>query len=121
MRGFIKKKSLINKGAKESPTDSTHLDLLTFLQVEAQEMHDHLTEEYRDYVITELWNTMQGELLAWFDLKKKRNQVKNKPARFQHIKTDLPIILCNKLIQHLDLGPLDQGKSSQDVDNEAVE
>ena len=50
-------------------------------------------EKYHSDVMSALWKVMEQELEIQFKDRKQRNLSKNKPARFDHFKVALPIII----------------------------
>ena len=63
-------------------------------------MYQKMQKKYQSDVMAALWKVMEEELELQFKDRKQRNLSKNKPARFEHFKVGLPIIIDVKKDMH---------------------
>ena len=101
IKEFVKRKMLCDPGDKSISPDSS---LMAFIDGECKIICQHKLNN-RDRVVIKLWDVVEDEICQWFEMKKKRNNEKNKPGRFSHVRPSLEVLMREKtyICQHLEI------------------
>jgi len=92
IKKHILEKALVAQGEDEC--------LMKCIDNELCLMYQKMQKKYQSDVMAALWKVMEDELELQFKDRKQRNLSKNKPARFEHFKVGLPIIIDVKKDMH---------------------